>query len=83
MFSLVPRIFIQSGLIKSEYRISNHAKDVTYGQEFRMKKEVAFASYIKQIERSDSILRHSTFVIRYSAVQNISRMIASPDTGAY
>ena len=69
--------------MKSEYRISNHAKDVTYGQEFRMTKEGFFVNYIKQIERSDSILRHSTFVIRYSAVQINSRSIGSLDAEVY
>jgi len=38
-------------------------------------KEGFFVNYIKQIERSDSILRHSTFVIRYSAVQINSRFV--------
>jgi hypothetical protein len=48
-----------------------------------MKKEGFFADYIKKIERSDSILLHPTFVIRYSAVKNISCMGESPDTEVY
>lgn len=48
-----------------------------------MKKEGLFVNYIEQIERSDSILRHSTFTIRYSAVQNIYLNEAILDTPAY
>ncbi|RLC08760.1 MAG: hypothetical protein DRI24_22855 [Deltaproteobacteria bacterium] len=48
-----------------------------------MTKEGFFVNYIKQIERSDSILRHSTFVIRYSAVQINSRSIGSLDAEVY
>jgi len=36
-----------------------------------MTKEGLFINYIKQIEQSDSILLHSTFVIGYSAVQKL------------
>ena len=48
-----------------------------------MTKEGFFINYIKQIERSDSILGHSTFVIRYSAVQINSRWIGSLDAEVY
>ena len=46
---------------KREYRISNN--------ECRISKECILSIFKKKMERSDSTLRHSIFVIRYSAVR--------------